>query len=306
MKYNFIYSSSNTYIPFCITSIDSLLTSNPEFKGKSTFHIISNDIDGINLAILEKLLKQNNVELKIINTDDVKLRLKKANIHLQFNISSAIRLFMPQLVDVDKALFIDSDTYIRSGIKELYDTNIEQAPCAMVYDQPILYKHQIECDLDRNSPYFNAGIILINLKYWRDNKILEKLLDYFQSKTKFSTDEQGAINGILSRDSVSLSYKYNVMKTIQNTRYITFCKMSPSIAICSKKEYLEAKYNPVIIHFHGPTLRPWEKWCSRPFTKQYREALLKNFPDFKLWSPQKSKWFLIKQYLWNKYLCHLR
>ena len=62
---------------------------------------------------------------------------------------------------------------------------------------------------------------------------------------------------------------------------------------------MEAKKAPVIVHFNGPGVRPWEKLCAHPYTKKYREELLYCNPGFCL---KKTKKNII--HLWMQYLKH--
>ncbi len=64
--YNFIYSSSDIYAPYCITSVASLLKNNPELD-KSCFYILSNDISASNKSKLEKICSSYEAEVKIID-----------------------------------------------------------------------------------------------------------------------------------------------------------------------------------------------------------------------------------------------
>lgn len=70
----------------------------------------------------------------------------------------------------------------------------------------------------------------------------------------------------------------------------------------TKEEFYEAQNNPVIVHFNGPNhVRPWEKWCSHPYTRKYRKALYTNFPDFSLMSgsTKHPKRFVVFQFFWH-------
>lgn len=137
MKYNICFSSSNIYIPFCIAAVESMLHNNSELRGNTTLHLLSNEISNENIENLKLLLDAHKVTLNIIDVTNFKKRIEKLNLNLEFNISSVLRLFIAELLpEIDKVLFIDSDTYILRGISSLYDVDISNAPCAMVLNQP--------------------------------------------------------------------------------------------------------------------------------------------------------------------------
>lgn len=227
--------------------------------------------------------------------------MKQGGGTLNFNISSFLRIFIPELIpDEDKALFIDSDTLIKTGIKELYDTDISDYMCAMSYNMPIYSAMLNEAHLKSADGYYNAGVILLNLKKWRENEIQKRILDfYYANGGNFPTDDQSIINAIVSRECYTLDYKYNAMIGTFYWSYSKFCKMNTDIGCKSRDEYENARRNPVIIHFNGPGVRPWEKWCAHPHTKEYRSILRMNYPEFEF-VPSKSRMHMIAQYCKHK------
>lgn len=73
---------------------------------------------------------------------------------------------------------------------------------------PIYKEMQMEAGLCTDDAYYNAGIILINLKYPRAKKIL----DYYCSNGgNFPTDDQSVINALFAKDTMRLHYKFNMM-----------------------------------------------------------------------------------------------
>ncbi len=306
--YNIIYSSSDAYSPFCLTSIYSLLENNRDLKNVS-IHILSNEISEANCQKIKSVCDTYHAKLSFIDTDKLRNRLTatKGGGTLNFNISSFLRIFLPELLPgIDKALFIDSDTYINHGIKELYETDITERPCGMIYNQPIYLEMQTESQLSWNENYFNAGVILINLKYWRDNNITQQILDFYYSNGgNFSVDDQSIINAVVARDSIVLPYKYNAMVVLFSCSYKRFCNINQPIGYRTKQEYYDAKNAPVIVHFNGPGVRPWQVWCGHPYTKTYRKALYKCFPAFKLQRTEHSTVWLVMQYVWHRVFCKI-
>lgn len=179
---NIIYSSSDQYFPYCLTSMYSLLENNSELTDVH-FYVLSNNICNTNKDKMLTVCSAHNASLTFIETEDIKKSIIESGAKLNFNISSFLRIFIPTfLPSIDKALFIDSDTLIQKGIKELYDTDVEKYACAMVYNQPIYKEFLAEAELEASDGYYNAGVILLNLKYWRNNNIQSKILDYYYTR----------------------------------------------------------------------------------------------------------------------------
>ncbi len=297
--YNFIYSSSNEYAPFCMTSMCSLLENNEELENVK-FWILSNGICQRTMEQMSRLCRQHSADIEFIDCDGAIRRIFENGGKLNFNPSSFLRIFIPELLpeQVDKALFIDSDTYINTGIKELYDIDLSDFYCAMSYNQPIYQAMLHEAGFQENEGYFNAGIILMNLEAWRKIGIQEKILEYYYANGgDFPTDDQSVINAIVGKKTKVLPYCYNAMIGNFYWSYDKFCSINTQIGCKSREEYLKARSNPVIIHFNGPGVRPWEKWCAHPYTKTYRKLLKRCNPDYAYKMPRKGSVHAIAQFV---------
>ena len=207
--------------------------------------------------------------IKLIDSRATIEKIFSSGAKLNFNPSSFLRIFIPEILpELDKALFVDSDTYVSHGITDLYNTNIDNIPCAMCCNMPIYQEMQREAGLSKDDPYYNAGVILLNLKYWRDNNIQNKILDYYYSNGgNFGTDDQSVINALVAKDALRLHYKYNMMIVGCYCSYKKFTSINMKAGICTKEEYLEAQRHPTIIHFNGPGVRPWQRFCGHPYIR---------------------------------------
>jgi len=302
--YNIVYSTSDMYAPFMATSLYTLLSNNDNLSDV-IIHILSNDITEKNKNVISKICEDYQAKCQYYDMQPIICDLKKRKAKLGFNPSSFIRIYLGEVLpeEVDRVLFIDSDTYVQNGIKELYELDLQGKFIGMVYDQPIFSVFMNEAKLDDEIGCFNAGVMLLDLKLWRENRIQGKLLDYFFEENRiFLAEDQSVINAVLAPETFVLDYKYNAMVYIFCWSYKKFCEMNYEIGKKTKEEFYEAQNKPVIIHFNGPShVRPWEKWCSHPYTKKYRKALYAIYPDFVLrsGSTKQRKSFVVFQYFWH-------
>lgn len=263
--------------------------------------ILNNGISQQNIEVLSGVCQQYGAHLQLISTADISCSLKEQGYQFNFNISSFLRIFIADLLkSEDKALFIDSDTFVLHGIKQLYDLDLTSYPCEMALNQPIYTELLEESKLDISDNYYNAGVILFNLKWWRDNQVKDAILEFFcKGGGHFSLDDQSVINGVLAKSTYRLPMKYNLMITSMYWSHKRLYGQSETVAY-TPQEYREAQKHPVIIHFNGPGIRPWERYCGHPYTSIFRKSLKRLFPDFKLKSPRRHK----KVQLILKYLIH--
>lgn len=288
------------YAPYCLTSMSSLLKNNPDLR-ECCFYILSNDISAAMRDKMELLCRKFNVKLQIIDCNPVIRSIFEGG-KLNFNPASFLRIFIPQILpEIDKALFIDSDTYVCSGIQELYETDISNYYCAMSYNMPIYKEMLQEAELSRSAGYFNAGIMLLNLKAWREDKIQQRILQYYYDHGgNFPTDDQSVINAIVAESTLVLPYRFNAMIGTFYWSYKKFCNINSEIGKKTKEEFMEAKNQPVIIHFNGPGVRPWEKLCGHPYSRIYLNELMSVNPDYKMIMPNGSMIRCIGQYCKHK------
>ena len=82
--------------------------------------------------------------------------------------------------EVDKVLYLDCDIVILGDISEYWNTDMSNYSVACVED--IGSNEDERYDIlkyDKSFSYFDAGVLLINLRYWREHKIDEQCEQYF-------------------------------------------------------------------------------------------------------------------------------
>ena len=86
---------------------------------------------------------------------------------------------------------------IIDSIEELWNTSIDEYMCAGVQDlMPSVYKEII--GLNKDDFYINSGVLIINLKKWREKNVEE---DFYYAMKKYEKipihQDQGIINATL-------------------------------------------------------------------------------------------------------------
>ncbi|MEO6731472.1 MAG: glycosyltransferase family 8 protein [Ferruginibacter sp.] len=89
------------------------------------------------------------------------------------------RLLIPDYVQNDTALYLDSDLIILTDVLTLKEFDFDGAALAAVYGSPVssaleknFFIDKLKCAPDQ--AYFNAGILLLNLKKWREENVEAK------------------------------------------------------------------------------------------------------------------------------------
>jgi lipopolysaccharide biosynthesis glycosyltransferase len=169
---------------------------------------------------------------------------------------------------LDKVLYMDCDAIVVGDISDCFKLDISQFGAGVVRD---LFRfsdyHRLQLN-HREHSYFNSGVMLINLSYWRTYHIGERCLSYLQShKSSCILWDQDVLNAVLQGQVMYLHPKYNCMTLF-----------------CAKKSYLESRVffedmedvreavaHPVIIHYLST--KPWVKGKYVPFADEWKYYL---------------------------------
>lgn len=158
--------------------------------------------------------------------------------------------FLPQ--EIERVIFLDCDIIVPWDISDMRNTDIWNNIVWTVKDC-VNWSTQTWLNLKY---YFNAGVLLVNLKKWREEKIWNKVLDHMdKNHEKMLLWEQDGLNIILQGKRYHLHPKLNCLNINFNYKESQY----------QKKEYYEAKRHPVIIHYAGSQHRPrgW-RLCVHP------------------------------------------
>ena len=85
------------------------------------------------------------------------------------------RLLAPRLLptSLGKVLYLDCDIIVRRSLRELWNTDI--TGCALAAVPDLCEKENGKAlDLPIGAKYFNSGVLLINLWFWRENNVPER------------------------------------------------------------------------------------------------------------------------------------
>lgn len=217
------FAVDNGYIPFLSVALRSLIDN----TSKENIYAIK--------ILYTNVTEENKIKIKKYETENISIEFVDLNKQLEeikeklytrnyFSITTYYRLFIPELYpEYDKAVYIDSDTVCLSDIAELYNTDMGDNLIAGIPDGVIqaidIFKDYVERVVgvaDYNN-YFNAGVIVMNLKELRDYKFEEKFI-YMLEKIKFEVaQDQDYLNRLCKGRVKILDYSWNRMPVMGKT-----------------------------------------------------------------------------------------
>ena len=261
-------ASNDKYAPFVATTIASVCYNTKSF---CEFYVLDSGISNLNKKRIELLKdKFNNFSVEYLHIDLSKFNNFQLLPHISLDTYS--RFFIPLLKpELDKVIYLDVDIAVLGDVKELYDNDLEDhflgaVPEYYVIDKQKNIAKNLEIKYNDSKQFFNAGILLINAKKWRENNITEKLFE-IQSKYnyKLTNGDQDILIKRFYEDYVILDSRFNLL----SGQIIYKKQFSKDV----EKMVNNAIQNPIIRHFETPN-KPWLT------NKNFYGGDLQNFNDF--------------------------
>ncbi len=158
------------------------------------------------------------------------------------------RLLLADLLpDYDWVLWIDADILIQKDLSNIQNHLTATTPAVAAIDSlmptladELTYSQQFNTrNLDLTTPYINSGLCLLNLKLWRQENLIDKMLSWGDKYLQNSIfHDQSMLNWILADRIKHLDPSYNILITEPKLRFQDF------------KE-------PINLHFTGK-FKPWK------------------------------------------------
>lgn len=206
------------------------------------------------------------------------------------------RLVMARLLpaDVHRILYLDGDTIVRRSLQPLWDTDFEGNTLCMVAEPTVDRRRLGEIGL-AGKPYYNAGVLFVDLDAWRTTNAEHRLLDCIEREgTHLFANDQDAINIALAAEIKQISPAYNYANTFDLYPYRFLAKLVP--AWVDRETFDAARRDPAIIHYLGEE-RPWRRGNTHRFRDDYLHYLaLTPFSD----APLEEGWTSYFR-LWNAF-----
>ncbi len=167
--------------------------------------------------------------------------------------------------DVEKVLYLDCDIVVLGDISVFWNTDLSGIGAACIED---IGKDEDErygrLHYDRSYSYFNAGVLLINLDYWRKHKVDEQCVEYFRKyPERIHFNDQDLLNVVLCEDKVFVPLKWNMQDG--------FYRYGIDKKVADWDAFREELLHPVILHYTNK--KPWNYDSMHPLRNEYYKYL---------------------------------
>lgn len=265
---NILLSTDNNYVMPTGVLMHSIGMHNEPVR---YFVLINEDFTTKNKDILRSIASSYHSEISyhVINNNVTKdLPFGRDNMPKHVTIATYYRLFITQVLplEIHKILYLDGDMIVRKSLQPLFEIPIKEYALGAVHDmdEPNNMKR-----LDKfiGKGYFNAGMLLINLDYWRMHNCYESFIQFIQYHgDKILMHDQDVLNCVFKENVKWLPLTYNFQSgfilSVSNRRHDS--KLQSEIDAC--------KTDPTIIHYTVHH-KPWHISCFHPYRQLWRNYL---------------------------------
>ncbi len=204
----------------------------------------------------------------------------------RISAATYLRLLLPSCVppDVATVLYLDFDVLVTEDVSPLFATDLGDQVCGAVADRSGHREmSRLRCSfpaaaIPEGAGYFNAGVILLNMKAWRNRRISERALELLEEHPDLiRLHDQDALNLAVADDWVKLPPRWNT-QIVGTSLHLPDTPRTGELGI---------------LHF-VTGLKPWYASRRCLYEDQYLSAMLRLD-----WLPLRRKLRLVSRFVWR-------
>lgn len=253
MQLNVLYGCDDNYAPYTGISLLSLFENNKDIE-EITIYLAAMNFSEVNLSKFRRLAEQYGRKLVILDTERAQEYMKTYQCKgWNGSLATWLRFFVLEQIpeDVNRLLWIDSDTIVNGSLRDLIEIPLEGYPVAAVCDS-VCYWERFRLGIAKSEPYFNAGVILFNLPVWQGNDVLGKMMEHLEKYVQYyKANDQDLLNDFFKGQILKLPMRYNLQGFQLGYPIRTYFSVYhwDESAYYTQDEAQSAVAQPCIIHF---------------------------------------------------------
>lgn len=247
-----------SYVRFCSVTMMSAMRNNP--IRALAFHILAKGLSEHDQQTLRELAAHYEDQVCFYNVEDKMLRgytIRWEGKRLPMVVFYRCLLASILPTDVQRVLYIDCDTLILSDLSPLWNAPLDDHPLAAVADEPVEINpaHAQRLQYEVSDNYFNGGVILFNLDYWRKHNLEETCRDFYQKyPERIRYNDQDLLNGLFHKSRILLPARWNVQSNFYRRKKVNRYQ--------DNQDFLQAMLHPGILHYSSR--KPWQLYSTHP------------------------------------------
>ena len=244
------------------------ILANATVTDRYEFHILTMDLSLNAESRLSEIASHSNATTIVHRVDPIRLAGFPTG---SLPLETYLRLLLPEILpEYEKIIYLDADLIVMDSLAELWDCPIDDNAIAAAIDTiTILRGEQIlshfkALHLPEEHVYFNAGVLLLNLKVLREIQLLEKVKTWVSKYADLMINsDQDVLNVVLAGRVKYFHLRWNLQAPL----------IAPiQLGWKCSKDHINAVSNPAIVHY-VTNRKPWRKEFKLPYQSLYFKYL---------------------------------
>lgn len=211
------FSCDDNFVKYTIVTMKSIMMNASKDENYKMYVLNTNISDKYKDMAFEVVKEHPNFELIFEDVKDYIDSIRdKLPLRDYYSATTYFRLFISEMhPELDKAIYIDSDTIVKGDFAKLYNHDLGNNLVGACHEQAMVQTDvygkyvEINLGLDRYN-YFNAGMLVINCKLFREECILDQFIDLIGIYNCRVTQDEDYLNIICDKRVCWIEDSWNV------------------------------------------------------------------------------------------------
>ena len=274
-----IFGVDNAFALPLAATLDSLLTGlSPQERPH--FYILSQDITRSNRARLERVvagrarlhwpaLAQLPIDPDLLATSE------------SISLASYYRVFLLEMLPSScvRVIYLDADVIVRGDLRALWEHDMQGHTLMAVRDEGVFTFNSPRCirayamfGIAPDAPYFNAGVLLIDVVRWRQERMTERFLTHSKDYGKYSLlHDQDSLNVLFQGRWGQLDARWNVQALVADSLVTMPMSADQERYVKALRQRLDGLEADAFIMHYNYRRKPWHPGCRHPYRSLFHD-----------------------------------
>ncbi len=250
MNFDVAINVDDNYIQHCMAMLCSLYVNN---SGHTiTLHVLTKSLTEETKKLIKDLTSKYDNKCFFYEVDESPLEGVQFRSERPLSKAAYYRLLLGSVLpqELDKVFYLDCDIIVLRDVSEIFQLELDDYALAASLDNcPYTSQHRLQLSMEVGEKTFCSGVMLVNLKYWRENNCEPRLLEYAKRHRKeVHLHDQDVLNYLFKKQWFLLPPKWN------RVPYAHICSPYSGYKYFDYREYREA---PMLLHYASVGKKPW-------------------------------------------------
>ena len=178
-------------------------------------HILTTSLSPLHEERLAAIVGERATLSFIDMTDRIAEVAERLVLRDYYSSTTYFRLFISELFpEYDKVLYLDSDIVVTGDVADLFETPLDgalvgAAPEDVMRRVDVFGRYVEVCLGIPRDEYFNAGVLVMNLAAFREQKILDRFVELLSHRRYAVTQDEDYLNVLCRGAVVPVGYTWN-------------------------------------------------------------------------------------------------